>query len=101
VDAPAAKFLTVGGGVQTLSPDQAFRFMSPAISGLKDAVNRQNKVLEAIFKIILEKKLRLSPVFAESILQGTGTDLNAKKVMDIYKTFSLSGDWAFKVVSSL
>lgn len=101
VDVAAAKLLGIGSGVQTLTPDQAFQFMGPRISGLKDASERQNKVMEAIFKVVKEKKMRLSPLFAESILQGTKTDLSAKKIMDMYKTFSLSEDWAFKITSQL
>lgn len=98
VDPKAAQYLALGAGLNSLDPDHAVKFMSPAISGLADAALRQNLLLEAIFKQLNDRKLQLSPIFVEAILQGGNSDLDAKEVMEIYKTFSLSTDWVFKIL---
>ncbi|MFH1760938.1 MAG: LCP family protein [bacterium] len=96
VDADAAKHLGIGTGHQTLSGLNAGRFMSPGISGPEGTSERQNKVIEGIFKKLSEGTLVMSIQMLNQLIETmrVSPSFNASAGMKIYEKFKEESGWS-------
>jgi anionic cell wall polymer biosynthesis LytR-Cps2A-Psr (LCP) family protein len=96
VDQHAASILKIGQGRQKLSDQALLYFLSPVISGVRDAQRRQSEVLKNIFNNLKSKRLVPTILLSDQIISTTETNFGATEIMNHYSKFSERSNWKYQ-----
>lgn len=99
IDSKASAYLSVTAGRRTLSGNQATKFMSPAVSGVGDAHERQKKILTAFFEGLRGRNILLTSQVIGRIVANTEGNLSVKEMLQTYSNFNAIKGWEMKTLT--
>lgn len=96
VDLHAAGFLNTKQGRQVLRDQALLYYLSPIISGVRDAQRRQSEMLRTIFNNLRDRKLVPTLLLSDQVISTTETNFGATEIMDQYSKFSEKKNWKYR-----
>jgi hypothetical protein len=96
IDPHAASYLNVTRGKRVLAEEMLARYLSPAISGVEDARNRQSAMLHTLFTGLQNRRLVPTLVLADQVIGSTETNFGASEIMNQYSKFTEKTNWKYR-----
>jgi hypothetical protein len=96
VDAKASSFTGLPRGKQKLDSRDIIKYLSPAVSGVSDAKERQTQVLRNLYEDFRIKNIVPTLMTADQILSSTETSFNASEIVDQFARYNERTDWVYK-----
>ena len=96
VDQHAASYLNVPKGKRVLADEMLALYLSPAISGVEGAHDRQSQMLRSLFTGLQNKRLVPTLVLADEVVGSTETNFGATEIMNHFSKFSEKTNWKYR-----
>jgi hypothetical protein len=96
VDAKASSFLGLPRGRQKLNSKIIIKYLSPAVSGVSDANERQTQILRNLYEEFRIKNIVPTLMTADQILSSSETSFSASEIVDQYAKYNERTDWIYK-----
>ena len=96
IDEHAASYLKLNSGSQKLSGQSLLKYLSPVISGVEGARQRQTEMLRAVFTGLQNKSIIPTLMLADQIIGSTETNFGATEIMDNYSRFNEKSSWTYR-----
>jgi hypothetical protein len=96
VDAKASSFLGLSRGRQKLNSQIIIKYLSPAVSGINDANERQTQLLRNLYEEFRIKNIVPTLMTADQILSSSETSFSASEIVDQYAKYNERTDWIYK-----
>jgi hypothetical protein len=99
VDQSSAKALNTSAGKQKLVGENLVGFLRPANGNQAESERRQLEVLKALFDGIRTRNIIFTAINTDQILANVESNLTTTEIMDNFRNFTSSTNWAFKTPS--
>lgn len=96
VDAKASSYLGIPRGKQKLNSNIIIKYLSPAVSGIADARERQTQVLRNLFEEFRIKNIVPTLMTANQIIGSSETNFSASEIIEQFTRFNGKANWVYK-----
>lgn len=96
VDAKASSFLGLPRGKQKLNSNTIIKYLSPAVSGVSDANERQTQLLRNLYEEFRIKNIVPTLMTADQMLSSSETTFSASEIVDQFTKYNERSDWVYK-----
>ncbi len=96
VDEKTSSFTGLPKGKQRVSNNMIAKYLSPAVSGITDARDRQSQVIKTFYEELRSKNIALTLITAEQIINSAESNFSASEIIEQLEKFTSKSGLVYK-----